>query len=47
MNNLRKYKRKFLLVIGLMTILARAQLQAAQTLVYCAEASPLKHSIRS
>lgn len=40
MKNLRKYKRKFLLGVGLMTMLASAQLHAAQTLVYCAEASP-------
>ncbi|MCO6539130.1 MAG: ABC transporter substrate-binding protein [Gilliamella sp.] len=40
MSNLRKYKRKFLLGAGLITMLASAQLHAAGTLVYCAEASP-------
>ena len=40
MSNLRKYKRKFLLGAGLATMLASAQLHAAGTLVYCAEASP-------
>lgn len=40
MSNLRKYKHKFLLSAGLITMLASAQLHAAETLVYCSEASP-------
>lgn len=40
MNNFMQYKRKFILGIGLLAMMASSQLHAAGTLVYCAEASP-------
>lgn len=40
MNNLIKYKRKVLLGIGLLAMVASCQVNASGTLVYCAEASP-------
>lgn len=40
MNHFMQYKRKFILGVGLLTMMASSQLHAAGTLVYCAEASP-------
>ena len=40
MSNLRKFKRKLILGVGLLAMLASSNIYAAGTLVYCAEASP-------
>ncbi|XKM14122.1 ABC transporter substrate-binding protein [Orbaceae bacterium ac157xtp] len=40
MSNISKYKRKLAMGVGLVTLAASFQLQAAGTFVYCSEASP-------